>query len=470
MSGSSARKIREGMGSAARPLAKDLLALDSVQSSPVVTDNGNFRPEGVRVKFERYYDLEYARREYEKIFLRTWQLAAREEDIPKVGDRAPFNVGSGSFLLVRSGPEEFKAFFNSCRHRGTMLCAKKESGDSIRCPVHGWEWKVDGTLSKIPSWWDFPEMTRMNGGLREVRVARWGGFIFINADPDAPSLVEELGPIPAHFASYETTNRYTALRLRKLLRANWKVGQETFQEAYHVTETHTLRAAVAVGDTQSKYDIWKSGPRQVGVGRVVTPSGIPSMNAAPDVDALTSATIWGQAITQFLYPGEQAPQFRPTGDLRKQMADWHRAIQLKRYNRVVTSPDTVMIDVDVYFLFPNTLLHLSEFLPYAFTFTPHPTDPEMCLMDLRVLLPCPVGQLRPAAVDPIEIGPDELVPDKAPQFDFQAHVIQQDVDNMERIQKGVKAADPRNHFSHLGLYQEAVIRHWHATYDEYMAR
>jgi hypothetical protein len=129
-----------------------------------------------------------------------------------------------------------------------------------------------------------------------------------------------------------------------------------------------------------------------------------------------------------------------------------------------------MIDVDVYYLFPNTLLHLSEMLPYVFVFTPHPSDPEQCYMDLRVLFPCPVGLPRPEAAPAIELSADDRVPDHLPQLDFQAGVLQQDIDNMERIQRGVKAADPRAHHQHLGLYQEMVIRHWHETYDAFMAR
>lgn len=464
------RKLQEGHGNDKRPLAKDLLTLDSCQDSPVVREKGNFLPEKINFSFSRLYDGDYARREHEQIFLKTWQMAAREEDIPEVGDRVPFNVGPASFIIIRSGPDEFKAFFNSCRHRGTMLCTKKESGASIRCPVHGWEWKPNGSLSKLPGWWDFPDITRVNGGLREARVGRWGGFIFINADPDAPSLEEELGPIPQHFASFDMENRYTAMRLRKQIRANWKIAQEAFQEAYHVTETHTMMAANCTGDTQSEYNIWKEGPRQVGVGRVVTPSGVPSMNASPEVDGMTAAMMWAHGLVSWLYPGEEMPRFDPTGDLRRQMADWHRDVQKRRYNRDVKSPDTVMTDVDVYYLFPNTLLHLSEFLPYAYNFTPHPTDPEMCYMDVRVMLPCPVGQPRPAPAEAVNIGPDEPVPEKAPHFDFQAVVFQQDIDNSMLIQRGVKAADPRNAYSHLGLYQEAVIRHWHTTYEEYMAR
>ncbi|CDO35258.1 SRPBCC family protein [Novosphingobium sp. KN65.2] len=464
------RKIQEGFGNAARPLAKDLLKLDSRSDDPIITETGNHIPERVNFDFRQYYDRDYAAAEYEKILLKTWQMAAREEDIPNVGNRVPFDLGPGSFIISRSGPDEFKAFFNSCRHRGAMLCTKKEAGETIKCPVHGWEWKPNGKLSKIPGWWDFPDLTPKNGGLREVRLERWGGFLFINADPDAPSLKDELGVIPEHFASFDMENRYTSVRIRKLIRCNWKIGQEPFQESYHVTETHGPFAASLVGDTQTQYDIYKNGQGHVGIGRNLTPSGVPSMNSPSENTMVASANMWIAGIAHFLYPDETPIQIDPTQDTRRQMADWHRAMQKKYYNREVTSPDTVLTDVAVYFLFPNTLLHLSEMLPYSWSFTPHATDPEMCYVDLRMLLPCPVGQPRPPAAEPIILDVADKVSEKAPQLDFQANVVQEDIDNMELLQRGVRASDPRNHHSHLGLYQEMVLRHWHATYDDYMSR
>lgn len=35
---------------------------------------------------------------------------------------------------------------------------------------------------------------------------------------------------------------------------------------------------------------------------------------------------------------------------------------------------------------------------------------------------------------------------------------------MELIERGVRAADSRHRFSHLGLYQEAVVRHCDTAY------
>jgi hypothetical protein len=142
----------------------------------------------------------------------------------------------------------------------------------------------------------------------------------------------------------------------------------------------------------------------------------------------------------------------------------------KYYNFESKAPDAVMNDVLVYFLFPNTLLHLSEMLPYVWVFTPHESDPELCYLDLRVLLPVKRGETRLPAVEAVYLDDTQSVTEHMPQLDFQADVVQQDVDNMELLQRGVRAADPKHAYSHLGIYQELVLRHWHETYEKFMAR
>jgi nitrite reductase/ring-hydroxylating ferredoxin subunit len=173
--------IKRGLGSEDRPVARTLWDRDSRPTARSLSEHGNREPDNQQVNYKRYYDEGYFKLELEKLWLKSWLFACREEDIPKIGDRVPLEVGPLSFFIVRSNEDEFHAFYNSCLHRGTALCAKLESSGSIRCPYHGWEWNNDGSLKFIPSHWDFMSMTRANGSLREVKVARWGGFVCINA-------------------------------------------------------------------------------------------------------------------------------------------------------------------------------------------------------------------------------------------------------------------------------------------------
>ena len=456
-----------GRGSQDRPVARELWDRDSRPRAAALAEAGNFDPHNLLVDYKRYYDEDYFKQELEKLWLKSWLFACRDEDIPNVGDRIPLEVGPLSFFIVRSQPDEFKAFYNSCLHRGTKLCSKHQSGTEIRCPFHGWEWNNDGTLKFIPSHWDFTGVTRANGSLREVKVGRWGGNLFINADPKSGTIEEALQVIPQHFRDFDMENRYTAARFRKLVLANWKVSQEAFMESYHLYATHP-EAVPYNGDSQTQYDIWDA-PRGH-VGRNATPSAVPSMHAGPDASLLKAAEVFMQGMRDWHYPHEKLPTLDPNKDPRVQAAQWYRDVIERNTGRVCDVPDAVMIDSLLYFVFPHSTFWLSEALPFTYQFTPHPTDPQKSYFEVRMLLPCPKGKPRPPSAPAVEIAPDEKVMDKAPDFQILAYVFDQDMSNMPLIQKGLRAADPAQHHAHLGRYQEFLIQHWHKLFDQYMAK
>ncbi len=60
---------------------------------------------------ERYTSPEFAAREWERMWTRTWQIAGPVSDLDKVGDYFSFEIGHESILVVRSGPAEISAFY-----------------------------------------------------------------------------------------------------------------------------------------------------------------------------------------------------------------------------------------------------------------------------------------------------------------------------------------------------------------------
>ena len=228
-----------GFSSAVSPLTETLLEADSRDVGEGLRSRGNYLPVLKKIPLSRYYSPEFAALEKEKLWRKVWQFACREEDIPAVGDRVPYTVGDLSFVILRSAPREFRAFYNTCLHRGTRLCDGAGSGASLRCPFHAWEWNLDGSLKNIPSRWDFSGVNSADYRLPEVKVGTWGGFIFINPDPAAPPLEQWLGPLPEFFKACPSEDRFTAFHIRKRVKANWKVTLEAFLESYHVVETHS---------------------------------------------------------------------------------------------------------------------------------------------------------------------------------------------------------------------------------------
>ena len=113
---------------------------------------------------DRYLSRDFFDLEVERLWKRVWQMACREEDIPNVGDNIVYDIAGMSFVVVRTTPDAFKAFYNACLHRGRLL---REAGSfratEFRCPFHGFAWNIDGTLKHVPCQWIFPTFDRRSG-------------------------------------------------------------------------------------------------------------------------------------------------------------------------------------------------------------------------------------------------------------------------------------------------------------------
>ena len=68
-----------------------------------------------------YISPDYAREEKERLWLKVWQVACREEEIPKVGDYYTYEILDQSVIVTRTAEDEFTAYHNACRHRGRRL-------------------------------------------------------------------------------------------------------------------------------------------------------------------------------------------------------------------------------------------------------------------------------------------------------------------------------------------------------------
>ena len=96
----------------------ELLDADSHPVRDILRVESPMEPGPTLVPVERYFSQEFHDLEVEKVWKRVWQMACHEDDIPDVGDYHVYDIAHLSFLIVRSGPDEFKAFHNACLHRG----------------------------------------------------------------------------------------------------------------------------------------------------------------------------------------------------------------------------------------------------------------------------------------------------------------------------------------------------------------
>ena len=157
------------------PSVQQIYASDGNRAPDVLrTESPALGQSTADVSAERYFSKAWHDREVEQIWRRTWQLACRIEEIAHIGDHILYDIVDDSLIVVRTGPDEVRAYVNSCLHRGTRLRDKGGCVKTLRCPFHGFTWSLAGKLTTIPGAWDFEHIDRDNFDLPEARVGIWG--------------------------------------------------------------------------------------------------------------------------------------------------------------------------------------------------------------------------------------------------------------------------------------------------------
>jgi len=187
-----------------------------------------------------YSDPEIHRCERERIFARSWQYAARLEQVAEPRSYVATEAGHIPVVVVRDQDGDLRAFVNVCRHRGHLVAQGQGSRKSLQCPYHAWTYGLDGCLRAAPRSEREPGFDFDQYSLLPVQVDTWGPFVFVNPDPDAAPLEDALGRLPALVAGDGID--LGRLRFRERLEwespVNWKIGIENYLECYHCPVAH----------------------------------------------------------------------------------------------------------------------------------------------------------------------------------------------------------------------------------------
>ena len=192
---------------------------------------------------ERYFSPAFMKAEWDKIWTKTWQLAARIDEFTEPGAFYVHELGKESFIFVMGDDQQIRGFYNVCQHRGNRLC-QSDLGimDTFTCPFHGWKWNTDGTLKQVAD----PQFFRQfdagipteDLGLTPVKVEFWGGWVWFNMDHDACPLQEYLGEAGVQLETYEFEKFHLVNYQTFEWNGNWKHAWDAFNESYHFGELH----------------------------------------------------------------------------------------------------------------------------------------------------------------------------------------------------------------------------------------
>ncbi len=183
--------------------------------------------------------------EMTKIFGATWVYLAHVSQIPRNDDFVTARLGLRPIIVLRDSQGIVRALYNRCTHRGSTVCRlDRGSAKAFQCPYHGWTFLNSGKLSGVP--WpdgyagDFKD-TAFN--LAQVpRIDLYRGFIFGTLNPEAPPLLEHLGPVTKPID--EWLDRHPGGRVafceanRLKYRGNWKLAYDNSGDGYHVVFSH----------------------------------------------------------------------------------------------------------------------------------------------------------------------------------------------------------------------------------------
>lgn len=196
----------------------------------------------------RYYtDPEWLTVDRRAIFERSWNCVARADELRAPGDFVRARVGHEDVLVVRNRTGGLGAFHNLCRHRGAVLCRDDAGsfGKRIRCVYHAWTYDLEGRLVAAPNIHDMPDLVKEEYGLHRVAVEEWLGYAWVNLDPAAaplrdqvrPQLVERLGDAGT-FDRYGIADLVVGHTITYDVASNWKSVVENFMECYHCSSIH----------------------------------------------------------------------------------------------------------------------------------------------------------------------------------------------------------------------------------------
>ena len=191
----------------------------------------------------RYYtDASIFGREMDRFFFGMWICAGRATDIPSPGDFFLRDVVGQSIVIARGEDSRVRAFYNTCRHRGTKYCTDEQGhfAGRIQCPYHLWTYRLDGTLANAPHMQDVPHFRKEDHSLGTVACEEWDGHIFLNCAEQPGSLSNQLATLPEKFAPWRMQDLQRGARIVYDLNTNWKLILLNYSECLHCPNIHPV--------------------------------------------------------------------------------------------------------------------------------------------------------------------------------------------------------------------------------------
>jgi len=202
----------------------------------VNADAGGLR----RAPASTYTSPELLEREWASFFKGHAQIIGMSGELPGPNTFLTLNDFGIPILATRGKDGRFRAFLNSCRHRGVMV-EKERHGKraTFSCPFHAWTYSSAGELVAIPMAEHFGAIDKSCHGLIELPAEEAYGFLIVHPDPKGMIDTEKLFEGYADdLVSWKWQDLVFGGETSYDMNLNWKLALDTFGETYHFKRLH----------------------------------------------------------------------------------------------------------------------------------------------------------------------------------------------------------------------------------------
>lgn len=204
--------------------------------------------------------------EERKVFFRETPLfMGLSADLPENGSYWADSETGLPILMTRDDEGRFRAFANTCRHRGAQVVPDGR-GTQVRfsCPFHAWTYGSRGDLIAVTKADRFGEIDKSDHGLIELPAAERYNMLWVKPTPGGEIDVDKcLGGLQDDMAHWNLdATSYAASQVLDA-KINWKLAIDTFGENYHFDVLHRESLAKDIRGNLQTHDTFGPNYRMV---------------------------------------------------------------------------------------------------------------------------------------------------------------------------------------------------------------
>ncbi|NOX49466.1 MAG: Rieske 2Fe-2S domain-containing protein [Gammaproteobacteria bacterium] len=204
-----------------------------------------------------YIDADVFQLEMDHLWPSTWIFLGHDSQIPMPGDFMTADIAAEPLIMLRDKDGCVVVVKNRCAHKGAKLVSALSGklSSNLRCPYHGWTFRLDGSLRSIPepkgyagSKYDLLASDRTTAdksiGLSRVKnVEIYRGFVFVKLSDAGLGFHEFFGDSLSSIDNMADRSPEGRLEVvggtfRYMHNCNWKMFVENLNDTMHPMVAH----------------------------------------------------------------------------------------------------------------------------------------------------------------------------------------------------------------------------------------